>query len=224
MADLESQRKDVDIIINYPIKKSLQDMLYEFNGMLWLYAMIVHDKDVHEEDSLETYQNDVCDMNGNIVFHKGDKTGNYLWHKGDPKTKHIHLVISSPKKHRLKVFINFIQKSLDINFNQISILPCDSLAGRIQYLIHKNNPEKYQYSVDDIKTNMSTADLCEYLDEEISPKLTTDQIINICRESKGNRLYIIEKIGIQRYTLYRNTINDIYKAMLYIEDKYCNTI
>lgn len=188
MADLYLQRKDVDLVINFPLSRPLEDFEYIMDGMLWQYAYIIHDKDIKDS--------------------------------GELKTKHIHLVICSPKRHQLKYFIRIVADALGVNDNQVSILPCDNVGGRIQYLIHKNNKEKYQYPSSDIRTNFNEGVLNDYLEEDTTQTFTTADIINICRESNGNRLFIIQKIGISRYTMYRNTINDIYKAMLYVEDKY----
>ena len=220
MANLESQRKQVQIVINFPINAPMEDLENFLSSIGCHYAWIMHDKDIHEKDIYEKYDSDVLDLYGNVIHKKGDNTGKLKFKKGDYKTRHIHLVLDSLKKHRLGVFLNYVCDVLNINENQVGVLPCESLEYAIQYLIHKNDKDKHQYNVCDIHTNYTEGVLCDFLEADVLEKLTTQNIIDVIIESHGNRIKIIEKLGIGRYTLYRNVINDVYRSLGYLTDKY----
>lgn len=99
------------------------------------YAFIYHDKD--------TYINDILD-DKNEIIHK----------KGDLKIPHYHIYLrlkSRREPDEIKRW--FMPKGLlDVNglpFNCLSQKVKSSVAC-IEYLTHKNEPEKYQYSENDI--------------------------------------------------------------------------
>lgn len=99
------------------------------------YAFIYHDKDIYLKDILD---------DKNEIKHK----------KGDLKTPHYHIYLrlkSSREPDEIKRW--FMPKGLlDDNclpFNCLSQKVKSSVAC-IDYLIHKNDPEKYQYSENDI--------------------------------------------------------------------------
>lgn len=66
--------------------------------------------------------------------------------EGNPTPTHCHIVIQFGSNTRR----SDIEKVLPFN-THIDI--CKSVPGATQYLIHANNPEKYQYPVTDIRTN-----------------------------------------------------------------------
>nr|CRY95298.1 hypothetical protein [uncultured prokaryote] len=77
------------------------------------------------------------------ILHDKDKdaSGNYI-------KPHLHFVIKG--RHNLKVWADILQ----IPEHMIEITR--SVSGSVRYLIHKDNPEKYQYSADDVFTNNSS--------------------------------------------------------------------
>ena len=100
------------------------------------YAFIYHDKD--------TYINDILDDKTNEIIHK----------KGDLKLPHFHIYLklkSSRDCEEIKRW--FMPKELiDVNglpYNCLSQKVKSSVAC-IDYLTHKNEPDKYQYSESDV--------------------------------------------------------------------------
>lgn len=77
------------------------------------------------------------------ILHDKDKDslGNYI-------KPHLHFVIKG--RHNLRVWADILQ----IPEHMIEITR--SVSGSVRYLIHKDNPEKYQYSADDVFTNKSS--------------------------------------------------------------------
>ena len=99
------------------------------------YAFILHDKDI--------YLNDILD-DKNVLIHK----------KGDLKVPHFHIYLKL-KSNRYADEIKrwFMPKELTdengLPYNCLSQKVKSSVAC-IEYLIHKNEPEKYQYSENDV--------------------------------------------------------------------------
>lgn len=91
------------------------------------YAYILHDKD--------KYADDVIDDDSKEVLHKA----------GDLKKPHWHVIIcfKNPRS------VNSIMEELKLSH----VETCNFYAYS-RYLIHKDSPQKYQYSREDIHTNM----------------------------------------------------------------------
>ena len=67
---------------------------------------------------------------------------------GKPKKEHFHIVFFWDNSYQLGYIANKI--GLPSNYLQKT----ESRSGAIQYLIHKNNPEKHQYNISDIESNI----------------------------------------------------------------------
>ena len=132
-----------------------------------------------------------------------------IYHNKDSDYMHYHLFIELGKRWRMITMLNRLSKALNCNIENISIRIPSSITGAIQYLIHKNDPFKYQYNVADLVYNYDLKFIVDILESEFySSELTTTQLIDIVYNSK-NVIEIICKIGIGKYQHYRNTINDI---------------
>lgn len=72
----------------------------------------------------------------------------FIYHdKDEDKKAHYHLLCFFPTQHSLSAYA----KKFEIEEHNIQIIK--NKVGAIQYLIHKNNPEKYQYDIDSICSN-----------------------------------------------------------------------
>lgn len=115
----------------YPESESYDyKLLLERLPYFWdKFYYIEHDKDTYTEIELDK------------------KSDNEDIEVGKPKKKHIHIVAHSES--------NLLLGRAAIKFGVPSnmVERCKSLKGSIQYLIHKNNPEKYQYGIGEIITN-----------------------------------------------------------------------
>jgi hypothetical protein len=124
---------------------------------------------------------------------------------------HIHLVIVSSKTLRVKQVINLLSDSLVTNPENIQVQEVISLSGSIQYLLHLNNKEKYQYSRDEILTN-DIDNLEGYLIEQACiEKLTTKGLLDYILVQELSRLDLIQAIGIGAYTHYHKVIDELYE-------------
>lgn len=136
-----------------------------------------------------------------LILH--DKDINEL---GEIKKPHYHIYIYLHKRNRYTYPINQLSKLLNIEKNRIQIEYTDSELLSIQYLVHKNNKNKYQYSIKQINTNN-----IEYIENMINGNdniiLTTKQLIKIVENNFTNKLNIIKEIGIGNYTKYIHAIN-----------------
>jgi hypothetical protein len=131
---------------------------------------------------------------------------------GTLKTPHIHVVIEAQKRARLGTTLIRLADDFGVNENQVSVQSYDDFAFEVQYLIHKNNPEKFQYDKSLIKSNLSEDDIISLLAQEVAPKLTIQDLYAICSSTKS-RYKIACKIGLGNYGMYRNVISDLLKEL-----------
>lgn len=98
----------------------------------WYY--ILHDQDTYTDDDLDKY----------TVEHKGEYPD---WKIGDKKKPHYHVVayVSSP------CMLGRAAKKFGVESNNVQ--PVSKLKDMVQYLIHLNNPNKYQYRPEEVISN-----------------------------------------------------------------------
>lgn len=113
--------------ILYPDSESYNfDMvLQNIKLMAYKFAYILHDQDY--------YTSEDCDSDTDL---------------GKKKKDHFHVVFFWDNSYQLGYIANKI--GLPSNYMQKT----ESRSGAIQYLTHKNNPEKHQYNISDIVTNI----------------------------------------------------------------------
>lgn len=127
---------------------------------------------------------------------------------GNLKTKHYHLIIVFVGNYRIGTIINLLVGMFHCNNNQISIEKCNNIASQVQYLIHLNDIDKYQYNKFDIVTN--DKELTENYLKQLTNIKDSQELIRLCRVYK-NPLDLLNVIGIDNYKKYRIVIQDIYK-------------
>lgn len=155
------------------------------------------------KDKLKEYLTNICDIYAFIVHDKD------ILEDGTFKTLHIHFVADLKVTCRLSTTINSISTALTVDPFSITLDKYSSFEGSIQYLIHKNNPEKAQYKQSDIISNISSDDLGNYLDAEHTA-FDLDQWIKII-STASTLTEVIKGIGISYYNMYRNTICDLFR-------------
>ena len=137
------------------------------------------------------------------IIHDKDLTDN-----GEPKTIHAHAYIETNEKHTKKQFLDMLNEILKIDRQRISVEGTKSNILMLQYLTHKNQPNKAQYEVDRIITNKK-----ELLNERMNTQYKT-------KEQKQNDLLndiktctsvseLAEKQGIETANKFRNIFNQI---------------
>lgn len=127
---------------------------------------------------------------------------------GEKKVNHYHVYLETQKVTRVSTIINQLAKRLNIDNLAISCDKCNSTEGAIQYLIHLNDKDKYQYGLEEVKSNIEPDELSLIM-ERPAHTFNADYIIYAWEESKGSLRVFINTVGIERYRLYRNTIRDL---------------
>ena len=131
---------------------------------------------------------------------------------GKPKTKHIHLVGAlSGRSRRLSSTLNlFCEKSL-IPQDCVSILPAVSLNRALRYLCHLDNPNKFQYPVDDVKTSSLS---WLFSQSRKQREIDVDYLAEIVKESDGDMLQICRILGLADFNKYKAVIKAISDSAL----------
>lgn len=139
-----------------------------------------------------------------FILHDRDVTED-----GEEKSPHIHLYAEFRNSgRRLGTWLNEIANYTVLNPLAVSIDKANDPEAVIQYLIHKNAPEKYQYPVDELITNIPKDEIEMIMSRE-STAFTVDYILSTWKQCQPFKADFIRVIGLERYRLYRNVIKDI---------------
>lgn len=76
---------------------------------------------------------------------------------GEPKKPHWHILVIYEGKQSYETVLKLTQQ-----LNTVPPQRCKAAKGSVRYMVHMDNPEKYQYDVKDIKT-YGGADVKKYL-------------------------------------------------------------
>lgn len=138
-----------------------------------------------------------------FILHDCDTDAN-----GEQKTPHIHLVGFLKSPARLITTLNRLADYLGMSPLAVSVRKCEDYPKALQYLIHKNDKEKYQYQIKAIKSNLSEADLNGLLNDE-SPKIDIDRLYKMCEEAP-DKMTLMRSLGLGFYRLYRPIVNEVW--------------
>ena len=124
---------------------------------------------------------------------------------------HYHIVLNAKdKRKRLATHLEDLRSFFGFKNNDgIEIDKYRSYESALQYLIHKNDPQKTQHTSDEIITNIDKGELATLLtcDETI---ISFELILALVHNS--SRLTdVIRSLGISNYQRYRATILDIWR-------------
>lgn len=189
-APLTTQTKYVSVILGSkqkPLPNKGNDFYYErlkayCDEACEVYGFIMHDKDIDEETGLK-------------------------------KWLHIHCAfIMRNAKQRLSTIMNTLGDICEIDTTSIQIDKMTSKNGSFKYLIHKGYPNKYQYDVEAIQTNLPKEELDCILNSD-DDTMNITYLIDVIRDCGGSKIEIARKIGLTYYHLYRNTIRDIIEEL-----------
>lgn len=150
------------------------------------YAFIMHDLDVVEKDRF-------------------DADGSLLARKGSPKTPHFHCWIECKSSRRLGTYISKLAQAMDFDPQLISCEKAVSMEGSIQYMIHKNDPDKHQYNIGEILTNIEKDELYLIMDRP-AVAFSVDFIMNAWASARDIPEFV-KTIGLERFNTYFKTIN-----------------
>lgn len=145
----------------------------------------------------------------------------FIEHKGDIKpdtgeieSVHYHIVGNfKASKVAFSTRLNTICDYFKFdNANGIEIEMYKSLECSIQYLTHKNQPEKTPHDIKDIITNIEESEFKLLYESDNGMVITFDTLYLTCIESK-NIIEVIKSLGIGVYKSWRNVIWDIWNEL-----------
>ena len=155
---------------------------------------------------------DFLDMNYKeyaLIVHKSDK---------DPTTGeiipvHYHYVGNCTRRDiRLSTLINELSTALKCDKQCISADKYNSLELSLQYLIHKNNPEKTPHKLEEIKFKGWTLEELKTFITADSTGINFDRVYNVCKNST-TIVQVIRELGFGSFHHYRSTIWDIWNCL-----------
>jgi len=129
---------------------------------------------------------------------------------GEIVRPHYHLVFTTAKRVRLGTILNRISKILNIAKLGITIDVAFNYNYHIRYLIHLDDQNKYQYSINYITTNYEKG--LEFAQRSKTDKVDADTLIESCGQTKS-RIALMRLIGIGNYITFYRAIDDIYKEL-----------
>lgn len=116
---------------------SCDDVIKNIKQLSYRFAMILHNEDYYTcNDDVEESQ------------------------VGLQKKAHFHVVFFWDNSYQL----GYIAHKIGLPSNYLQVVK--SRQGAIQYLIHKNNPEKHQYSISEILTNIEKIQTKYFSDDD----------------------------------------------------------
>lgn len=118
-------------------------------SLLWL--LVVNDK---KEASTDTIEATLKGFQALLLNYSEFRYVFTIIHNKDPKKRtHLHAVIELYDKGTKKAVLDTLQALLNVDREQLSLDPSNSPILGVQYLTHKNQPEKEPYSFDEISAN-----------------------------------------------------------------------
>ena len=136
----------------------------------------------------------------------------YIFHDKDTdndgviKRKHLHLVLECPTRRRVSYYIKHLAMMFGVDRSQVQVEVSNNFDWDIQYLIHKNNPEKYQYDGTDIITNMSRSELDERMLTVVHKEVTAKFIFDTVKSCK-TKSQVIFRLGLGNANIYKSVID-----------------
>lgn len=162
-------------------------------------------KSTNPAEELALLQNTLAEIQSFVatIIHDKDLTDN-----GEPKTIHMHAYIETNEKHTKKQFLDMLTELLKIDREKISVDGTKSNVLMLQYLTHKNQPNKAQYQVDQIITNNK-----ELLTKRMNTQYKTKEqkqndLLNDIKNCKSI-IELADKQGIETANKFRNIFNQI---------------
>lgn len=180
---LTCQSRKVDIVIRKNIKISIDKIKSYCNREFERYAFIEHEHDKKPSTGeVEGVHYHIC----------GDMYGSKI-----------------PFSTRLNTLCEFF--GFD-NSNGIQIDQYRSFEGALQYLTHKNQPDKSQHKPDEIYHNLTKEDFNIFYNADIGNVISFDLIYATCLQAH-NIIEVIKEIGVTNYRLFRAVIWDIWRTL-----------
>lgn len=135
--------------------------------------------------------------NFGYIIHDKDELPN-----GEPKTLHAHVVIEAEKGASSGTWVKRMCETFGVPEECISVDTIKSLDGAWRYLIHKDNPEKHQYTLEEVATN--NPETLKKAIERPSNGVSLDGLMN-CK----NVYELARYVGVTQYSRYKKCWDDM---------------
>lgn len=126
---------------------------------------------------------------------------------GTSKHAHYHLFLQFSQQ----VDFSVIAKAFKQKENRIKKIAAGSYNGAVHYLVHLKEPDKFQYSVDEVKANFDYKKYIEDLKNQVSKTKRLKQIQEGIESGKIRRFNLYDYISMDEYAKYYNTIERYFK-------------
>lgn len=125
---------------------------------------------------------------------------------------HYHIIGKARKQRTpLSTHLNDLVRFFRFdNANGIEIDKYEDYIKGIQYLIHKNNPEKTKHEFNEVHSNIEEQELMLIMKTDTGDIISFDFIYSVCSTSK-NIVEVIRSVGFKLYCKYRSGILDIWE-------------
>lgn len=137
-----------------------------------------------------------------------DNWSDYELEKGERTTIHLHAYIETESKYTEKRFLQELTTLTNYNENQITLEGSNNDILLLQYLTHKNDKNKYQFSNDLIITNNLDLYTSKYESIYKSKEQRANELISDIRNCR-TLLELVDKQGLETANKFRNIFNQI---------------
>lgn len=189
---LTCQSRKVDIVIRKNKEIPIEKIKAYCQKEFERYAFIEHKNDTKPNGEIEGVHYHIC----------GDMFGSKI--------------AFSTRLNTLCEFFGFD------NANGIEIDQYRTFEGALQYLTHKNFPEKIPHDKKEIYHNLSKEDFNIFYNADIGNVITFDLIFAACINA-ANIIDVIKELGISNYRMYRAVVWDIWRT-LQKDEQYINRL
>lgn len=153
--------------------------------------------DVQEIAVIETRVKNLTNVKSYaIVIHDKDLLENW-----EPKKKHFHIVIT----FKNATTIGAVAKGLGVECQYIEKIRTTTKSAML-YLVHRNNPEKYQYKPEEV---VASFDYVEYVDD-CKPMQKRDNIAEKIAKWEIKQYNLYDYISVDEFARNRNYYNNCF--------------
>lgn len=129
-------------------------------------------------------------------------------HDADPNNRHCHVVIEFPENSECKF------STLKNKFPYGNIDRCKyGVKNCVQYLIHLNNPEKHQYTWDDVVTNAPAQLELYKIEGKRTKNIKLDYVVKQILRGNIKEFEVTNKIDADLYIKFGNRIKRAFEYM-----------
>lgn len=166
---------------------------------------------IEEYDKLNDRHITELDINNYLKDEMRVKFYAFIKHDNDVDERtHYHIVVCLNTSYAKNTIINAFATALTCNVDIVHVRKIRSFVLSVQYLIHKNDKDKYQYEYLDIWTNdVNELNTCLYANFS-SYEMDIEYLYELCKKC-GSLADIYKELGIQKAKQYRSLIIDMYK-------------